>query len=241
MTITKAITLLGKWGRKVAPTAIAIASGLGVVATGVSAAKAGMRYKETGKKTEFVKPVIIGAVTMAGIFTSDRIHVRRQAAIAGAAHVIQDNYDRWRNALPDGLDGDQYVRDEVNDQKAEDIWKKCQKNGIKPVDTHTGNKLWFEPISMQWFIASDEHVIEAEYHTNRNFQLKGDIPFNEFLSFLELDDKDLSFEQLGWDIYLGETYYGYQWIDFVHKDKMLSDGTEYTEIFYPFEPHLGEK
>lgn len=236
MNFLTPIRTLGKFAIKHGPTLMAVGAAGGVVATGVTAAEAGARYQETGKKTEFVKPVIIGATTIAGIFMSDRLHVRRYTALAGAASVIQNNYDRFCSALPDD-----HVKEEVNEQKAEDIWKKCQKNGIKPVDTHTGNKLWFEPISMQWFLASEQHVTEAEYHTNRNFQLKGDIPFNEFLSFLELDDKNLSFEQLGWDIYLGETYYGYQWIDFVHKDKMLKDGTEYTEIFYPFEPHLGEK
>lgn len=238
MTITKAITLLGKWGRKVAPTAIAIASGLGVVATGVSAAKAGMRYKETGKKTEFIKPVIIGAVTMAGIFTSDRIHVRRQAAIAGAAHVIQDNYDRWRNALPDS---EQHIRDEVNSQKARDIWERCKRNGIKPVDTHTGNELWFEPESERWFLASEDHVKDACYHTNRNFKLRGYESFNEWLRFLNLPDDDLSFEQLGWYEYEGEAYYGYTWIDFEFKNKELPDGTKYKEIFYPYGPHLSER
>ena len=236
MNFLTPIRTLGKFAIKHGPTLMAVGAAGGVVATGVTAAEAGARYQETGKKTEFVKPVVIGATTIAGIFMSDRLHVRRYTALAGAASVIQNNYDRFRSAL-----ADDHVREEVNEQKAEDIWKRCQKNGIKPVDTHTGNKLWFEPISMQWFLASEQHVTEAEYHTNRNFQLKGDIPFNEFLSFLELDDKNLSFEQLGWDIYLGETYYGYQWIDFVHKDKKLMDGTEYTEIFYPFEPHLGEK
>ena len=235
MNFLTPIRTLGKFAIKHGPTLMAVGAAGGVVATGVTAAEAGARYQETGKKAEFVKPVIIGATTIAGIFMSDRLHVRRYTALAGAASVIQDNYNRYRNAFPDGMD-------EVNSQKAMDIWEKCKRNGInKVVDTHTGNELWFEPESKTWFLASEDHVKDACYHTNRNFKLRHYEPFNEWLRFLNLPDDDLSFELLGWYEYEGKVYYGYTWIDFEFKDKALPDGTAYKEISYPFGPHLSEK
>ena len=239
MNIQNGIILLGKIGRKVAPTAFAVAGGVGVVATGVTAAKAGLRYQETKNKKVFIKPVVTGVATIACIFTGDRLHAKRYAALAGAASVVERNFRDYRDIY--APDVDNVARNEVNEKRAEDIWKRCQQNGIKPVDTHTGNDLWFEPESMTWFLASEGHVKDAAYHTNRNFKLRGSEPFNEWLKFLGLPDDDLSFEMLGWYDYEGEAYYGYTWIDFELKPKELRDGTKYTEIFYPFGPHLTEK
>lgn len=239
MNFLTPIRTLGKFTIKNAPTICAIAAAGGVVATGVTSAQAGAKYQETHNKKEFIKPVITGAVTIAGIFVSDRLHVRRYTALAGAAALVERKFRDYRDiCIPDV---DRIAMNEVNEKRAEDIWERCQKNGIKPVDTHTGDILWFEPESMTWFLASEDHVKNACYHTNRNFKLRGHESFNEWLGFLGLPDEDLSFEQYGWFEYEGEVYYGYTWIDFEFKDKKLRDGTEYKEIFYPFGPHLSEK
>ena len=239
MNLLTTLRTLGKFSIRHAPMIWSVAAAGGVVATGVTAAQAGAEYQETKDKKVFIKPVVTGVATIACIFTGDRLHAKRYAALAGAASVVERNFRDYRDIY--APDVDNVARNEVNEKRAEDIWEKCKRNGIKPVDTHTGNDLWFEPESMTWFLASESHVKDAAYHTNRNFKLRGSEPFNEWLKFLGLPDDDLSFEMLGWYDYEGEAYYGYTWIDFELKPKELRDGTKYTEIFYPFGPHLTEK
>lgn len=238
MTITRAITLLGKWGRKVAPTALAIAGSAGVIVTGISAAKAGMKYEKTKDKRVFIKPVITGAVTITCILTGDRMHVRRNAAIAGAASIVQRQYDKYVNAMEPDIDP--LVRDDRDMYTAEDIWRKCQKNGIQPIDTHTGTKLWFEPISEQFFLASTDHVTDAINKIVDDFDGSGYAIAGEFIRYLELPVKP-GFNSLIWDRDLGETFYGYSTIQIGMRDKKLRDGTEYTQIYYVRDPHLSDK
>ena len=207
----------------------------------------------------YAKPVIFGAVSVGCILTGDRLHARRYAALGAAASVIQGRYDNLRESMrlvngyteyPDGSRKDitepgameQLQRQRADSVTAVGMLNYCRAHGIEPEDTHTGNKLWYEPISRTYFLASEDHVTNAEYHANRNFKLRGEEPFSEFLRFLELKAGDQpGYDMLHWDDYEGETYYGYQWIDFVHLIKQLQDGPDYTQIFYPFEPHLSEK
>lgn len=238
MNFLTPIRTLGKFTIKHGPTLMAVGAAGGVVATGVTAAEAGARYQETGKKTEFVKPVIIGATTIAGIFMSDRLHVRRYTALAGAASVIQRQYDKYVNAA----EGDVHslIQDDRDTYSAEDIWKKCQKNGISPIDTHTGTKLWFEPVSEQFFLASSDHVTQAINRAVETFECADYYVFGEFLRDLELP-RISGYNNLIWDRELGGTFYGYSQVLIGMKDKKLRDGTEYTQIDYMYDPHLGEK
>lgn len=257
MNVIRTIHTLGRWGRKVAPTALALTGAAGVVATGYSAAQAG---KEVGawetrhgekmpvkkKVRTYAKPVIFGATSIACILTGDRLHVKRYTALAGAASLIQQNYDSYRNAAKAVCgNGEKWDDTPVQDKKtkveADAIWDLCKKNGINPVDTGSGTELWYEPISKTWFLASQDYVKDVFYHINRSFHLKYEITFNEYLRFLGLPAEAPGFDLIHWDHDEGEEIYGYQWIDFQIKSLELRDGTKYNGIFYPFEPHLSEK
>ena len=42
---------------------------------------------------------------------------------------------------------------------------------------------------------------------------------------------------IGWDCYIGETQYGYRWIDFNHRHYVTDDGLTVCSIDTPFAPH----
>ena len=71
--------------------------------------------------------------------------------------------------------------------------------------------------------------MDAEYHMNRNYTLRGFAPLNEFFDFLGIPNTDLG-EKLGWTTTWGDGYY---WIDFSHLLKHDKDG-DYYEIDYGF-------
>lgn len=81
-----------------------------------------------------------------------------------------------------------------------------------------------------------EEVVQAEYHINRNLALCGEVTLNEFLSFLRLDAVEEG-NLIGWDCYIGETQYGYRWIDFDHRHYVTDDGLMVCSIDTPFAPH----
>ena len=273
MGITKTLGMVGKAARKYTPTILSVAGAAGVVATGVSAAKAGYNdrvldesFVDTEPKNDrvkrkirtYAKPVIFGAASIGCILAGDRIHAKRYAALGAAASVIQDRYDRLSKQLrmskianrdEDGnlIEGkagaaDAGLRGDMDANEAERIYLQCQEAGIHPYDTHSGNDLWYESFSKTWFFASEKHVDDAGYNLNRNFHLRGESPFSEYLRFLELPVGDHPmYDKFHWNLYEGEVYYGYSWVDFMYAKKRLANGLEYTQIFYPFEPHLGEE
>lgn len=79
-------------------------------------------------------------------------------------------------------------------------------------------------------------VLDAEYNIDRLFCGKGDISFNEALDFFHAEQHIECGEKFGWDIYLGDTFYGYSWIDFTHR-RGMKDGRPVTFIEFPFPPH----
>ena len=238
MNLLTPLRTLGKFSIEHAPTICSVAAAGGVVATGVTAAQAGAEYQETKNKKVFIKPVVTGVAAIACIFTGDRLHAKRYAALAGAASVVQRQYDKYINAMEPDIDP--LVREDRDDYSANDIWTKCQKNGISPTDTHSGEKLWYEPISEQFFLASSDHVTDAVNHMIETFDCCGYYSFSELLRSLEIKTKP-GFEKLIWDHDLGEAFYGYSQIQVGLKDKKLRDGTEYTQLHYTYDPHLDER
>lgn len=207
----------------------------------------------------YMRPVLIGGASIACIFAGDTLHAKRYAALGAAAGVIEDRYFRmkkelgtWHGKAVDADDGSEHELPEGTMQaraaaladhtEAKDLLAALHTMGVEPYDTHTGSDLWYEPFSKTFFLASTDHVTNAEYHTNRNFRLRGESPLSEFLRFLELPAAECpGYDLLHWDEVEGETIYGYSWIDFLHQRRELPDGTTYWQIFYPFEPHLSER
>ena len=80
-------------------------------------------------------------------------------------------------------------------------------------------------------------VMEAEYEINRDFQIgKGDLKFNELLDIFHIQEHVEGGDQVGWEQYLGEVYFGYHWIDFTHR-KGIRNGQPVTYIDLPFQCH----
>lgn len=74
------------------------------------------------------------------------------------------------------------------------------------------------------------------YHSNRNYQLRGYLPLNELLEFLELKPVDGG-NDIGWDFDL-LCWNGYNWVDFFLDKVKLEDGLECTRIDPDLIPHI---
>lgn len=92
----------------------------------------------------------------------------------------------------------------------------------------------------KFFERTMEQVMRAEYEANRLFILKGSLTLNEFLQILNLPTVEVG-DSVGWDEYIGETHFGYKWIDFNHRYFITDDGLTVCSIDMPFEAHSMEE
>ena len=92
-------------------------------------------------------------------------------------------------------------------------------------------KLFYDEHSNRYFEATIEQVIQAEYHLNRNFTLRGYVYLNEFYEFLGLSITEYG-DVMGWAVNYDEIY----WVDFNHRKVAMDDGLEVYIIETPYEP-----
>lgn len=177
----------------------------------------------------FISTFLCSSVTIAFIFASDRMHVKQEAAIAGAYTMISRAYQEYRARVEEINDGavDKQALTEIHETNIENV----------DVSNLDDNKLlFFEEISGIYFESTMLEVVDAEYHFNRNYALRGGYgSLNEFYEFLGIQ-KTKEGAILGWSNWWGESHYGYTWVDFEHKLVTLDDGLECYIISYPFQP-----
>lgn len=173
----------------------------------------------------YIPAIISGVVTLGSLTGSELINKEN---LKKAENAFKDYKD-----MTEKLDGKGAVK---TIEKAVEQKKVDEKNG-KPWEEKEQFRIVFQGHSIQ-FEATRAFVVEALYETNRYFHGRGIVTFNEFLQWLgqppveEGDDR-------GWEIYVGESVYGYNWIDFGLKE--CEDEPWVTEIYMPVYPHFFEQ
>ena len=179
----------------------------------------------------FVPAFLSGTATIACVIGANYIHLHREALLTAAVGMAQTALKEYKDVTEEvvGEDSAKSINDKILD-------KHMLENSLNDIiDTGTGNTLFFEDQSKQWFWASEFHVTMAEYVLNRYFILRGSVNFKTFQRLLQIKESPWA-EGLGWDQYIGKNVYGYEWIDFTHTKKTRPDGMEYIHISYPFDP-----
>ena len=202
--------------RMAGPAICGVLVSAGVVATAVLSAKGALKAEtvlndkdlSTKDKIKAAAPMFIpaglsGLATLGFIFAANVLGEKQRAAVAAG---FLPAYKAYQERLS-------FKENEEDDE------------------SDFGEALTFyEPVSKRYFKRTMDEVLEAEYHLNRNFILRGYAPLNEFYEFLGLE-KTKDGEKLGWSQEVGGTFYGYEWIDFYH-----IRGQNYYNIHMPFAP-----
>ncbi|MEG2624273.1 MAG: DUF6353 family protein [Clostridia bacterium] len=242
----------GDWLKKASPTILTVLGAAGTVATAVMTAKAtpdarmraaAAEHQKGDEKLTLVETVkaqapayfpaaAVGICTIGCIFGANLLNQRQQASLASAYALLDQTYRKYKDKvrLLFGEAGDHMVEKAVK-QSEKDVeddrppWDEVQ-------------TFYFEPYG-KFFERTMEQVFQAEYHINRNLMLKQGVTVNEFLDFLELEHVDRG-DEVGWNLWDGEAFYGYSWIDFVHRYYNTEDGLVVCAIDTPFPPHPEE-
>ena len=205
------------------PTILSCVGCIGVVITSVYASKATLKADKLLKDAEnskgekltkletakivvhtYAVPVIFGVSTIACVLGSNVLNKKNQATLMSMYALADNSFKEYRKKLIE-LHGKE-IDDEVMDSV---IREHCEYHQIHS-DTPDKKMRFYEPLSKRFIYAYEREIIDAEYHLNRNFVLRGYSPLNEFFEFLGINKTDYG-DDVGWT-----SSYGYYWIDFEH-------------------------
>lgn len=243
--------------RKNSSTILTCVGAIGVIGTAILAAQAApkaIKLMEEAREEKgedlttlevvksagpaYIPTVVVGASTLACIFGANVLNRRQQAALTSAYALIDNAYKEYRNKVKEmlGEDTDRRIRDAIARDKLEerediDVYTP----GYGSIDTSGEIRLFYEEHKGKYFESTMEAVINAEYHFNRNFAMRGYAYLNEFYEFLGLPKTEAG-EAIGWTWELLTEAYDSVWIDFDHRRVELEDGLECYIIETPIPP-----
>lgn len=233
-------------------------SAVGVVGTAITVAKATPKAvqkisnaeNEKGEELNIIEQVIvagpvyvpsvaIGVSTIVCLFAANILNKKHQTALTSAYMLAESTYKDYRNKTKElfGEEADTKILDAIAKDKRKEDWT-VYAPGVNNLDLSGDNYLFYDEFGRRFFEATMNDVLNAEYHLNRNFALRGWADINEFYGFLGLDESDFG-DTVGWiaDIFY-EDGLG-PWIDFDHRKITLDDGSEFISIGYVYEPTTG--
>lgn len=238
--------------KKASPTILTCIGAAGVVATAVLAAKAtpkaltlirsdscvnhdGDPNAYTKKEAVascwkcYIPTVVVGGSTIACIFGANALNKRQQAALVSAYGLVSQAFNDYKRKVKENF-GEEAHRDIMRQIAAE------HSSGLSPfIPSLTSSpmslefegadeeeRLFYDAFSERYFHATISQVLQAEYHANRNFALRGNTPLNEFYGFLGIEPVPDG-DDIGWWVDGECEFY---WIDFNHIRALLEDGLE---------------
>ena len=242
------------------PTILTVIAAVGVVGTTVTAIKAtpkAMKLLEKASdekndeltKLEVVKiaaPVYIptmaiGVSTIACMFGANALNRKQQAALVSAYALVSNSYKEYKDKLKElyGEEAHQNIVDSIMKEKAKDVKitseSLCCASSLDVNEDESAIRLFYDEFSQRYFESTLAKVVQAEYHLNRNFNLRQYCDVNEWYDFLGLP-RTGSEDYIGWSAYKFYEDSMEPWIEFNHREVQLDDGLTCIVIEFPIEP-----
>ena len=154
--------------------------------------------------------ICLGTITC--IFGINMLNKRTQASLASAYALLDQSYQGYKKAAKSvyGDDADEKIKI----QAANEMYISADGCHIyhPEVDCFGEQILFYDTYSQRYFQSTLAAVLNAQYHLNRNFILRGEVCINEFYAFLGIDKMPCG-DDIGWGLdNLIES--GIMWLDF---------------------------
>lgn len=239
-----------------ASTILTCLGGVGVVATTITAVKATPKVirlieKAENKKGEkltkwekvktssrsYLPTIGLGIATIGCIVGAEILNQKKQASLISAYALLDQAYKDYRRKAIElyGEEQDKEVMNAIAIEKAEEIGVRGSYLGTNcdlSLEENTGDKkIFYDEHSGRYFESTIEQVLNAEYHLNRNYILRGYSYLNEFYEFLGIEQTEYG-SVLGW----APNDDGMYWIDFNHRKLESEEDKDVYIIEMPFEP-----
>ena len=183
----------------------------------------------------YIPSIMFGFSTIACIISIHALDKRNQASLASAYAMLNETYKQYRDAAKSvyGEDADAKIQAEI----AKDTFISADGMAVYSPDADFSDKLLFyDFFSKRYFESTLAAVLTAEYHINRNLQLRGYSTINEFYEFLGLDGIKFG-DKMGWGIDELVTDCGCLWLDFENHKAKMDDGLECFIVSPIYEPN----
>lgn len=171
----------------------------------------------------YIPSIMFGLSTIACIISIHALDKRNQASLTSAYAMLNEAYKQYRDAakVVYGEDADAKIQAEI----AKDTFISADGIGIYSSDLDPSEKiLCYDSFSKRYFESTMAAVLNAEYHINRNLQLRGYSSINEFYEFLGIDGIEYG-DEIAWSLdSLMEG--GIMWLDFENHMAVMDDGLE---------------
>lgn len=238
-------------------TVLAVAGGIGVVLTTITAIKStpkALESLEEAKKEKnkelttiekikiagpkYIPTILMGTGTIACIFGANIMNTRHQAALVSAYALVDSSFKEYKQKLKElyGEEAHNKVVDAIAVEKVDRDWSVSgsyfgQSCDLANEEACGESVLFYEENSGRYFESTIEQVLNAMYHINRNYALRGYVYLNEYYEFLGLETTDYG-SVMGW----APTDDGEYWIEHNVRKTVLDDGLEVYILETPFEP-----
>ena len=217
-------------------TILTCVSSVGVVATTVMAVKATPKAVKLLEQAEvqkeepltvlekikvagpsYIPTILVGASTIACIFGANMLNKRQQAALLSAYALLDNSYKEYKKKAAElyGENADQHIREELAKDQYED----------SDIEVEDNKLLFYDEYRREYFNATMEDVLMAEYTLNRDLSYHGYATLNEFYDLLNLPHTDFG-DILGWCSMMIHEYQWYAWVEFNHRKVVMDDGLE---------------
>lgn len=231
--------------KKNSPTLLTVLGGVGVVVSTVTASVATTKAsklmqqatEEKGEELttkekvliagkEYIPTALICATTISCIFGANILNKKSQASLASAYALVNESYQNYRKSLIElyGEEADIEVRDNMVLARTHEAFHELNLN------TPDQMCMFVEEYTGQWKYAYEREIMDAEYHINRNYVLRGYMTLDEYLEIFGFDPVEGS-DIIGWSTSDSEMY----WIDFYHRT-VEQDGKEIQVISTTLSP-----
>ncbi len=205
------------------PTILCCIAAIGVVGTAISAAEATPKaLKMLGDATEqdgnvdkaelaaaimplYFPTAAIGLGTILCIFGANILSGHQQAKLMSAYTLVNNSYKEYRRKLI-GLHGKE-ADIEVRNAMAREH---CNFHALN-MDAPDEKIIFYDEISCESIVRYEREVMDAEYHFNRNFTMRGYAFLNELYDFLGMPRTEYG-GLAGWS-----AASGVMWVDFEHR------------------------
>lgn len=181
----------------------------------------------------YIPTILVGSTTVACIFGANYLSVKNQASLASAYALLNESYKQYKDSAKSILGEDAHKQ--IKAKMATDMY--ISSDGFNLYERRYDESdvcLFYDFNSSRYFRSTLAAVINAQYHTNRNFQLRGCVYLDEYYDFLGLESIEGG-DILGW---CAEDMDGYVWLDFNNEYTVLEDGMECYIIESSFEPKV---
>lgn len=234
---------------KNAPTILTCVGAVGVIATGVTAAKATPKVMKTLEACEaekesslttiekiqiaaphYIPSILIGAGSIACIFGANTLNKHQQATLISAYTLLDTSFKEHKKKVEElyGEDANSQVRSEIVKDRYNEV----------EIETEDNKLLFYDNFSRRYFNATTEDILNAKYELNRRLRVNTGACLNEWYELLGNDDlpPKPEFNELGWSEGILESHYWALWIEFDEDEVVMDDGLECRIISFRYDP-----